>query len=746
MKHLFHFGLYREGLKRLRTVGLISAILCLLANLIVPLTTLILYSQTKNLTTTEVPPEVLPIEILGMSMPLFILLVPFIILSIFNYLNDRAKSDFYHAIPYRRSCVYSSFLLAALSWIWGIVLLSLGTVGVLYAVNPMVVFSFGNLLLVMLVYLIAGTMMAGFTALAMTLTGTATSNFFVLMLLLFAFRLSAGIFVNTLADVLPIFDIDYSIGAFLQAKYFLPLALLILPLALLSNVIGTQPVDVYTNGGMLLYSALVSLLLLGLGAWVYIKRRSEMAGKSAPNRALQHVFRCAFALPLVFLAMQQLFRYFYVKSTFFSTAYLPAFVALLVLSTLVYFFYELLTTRRWRRLLSALKVFPILLVCAGMFAVGVYATRQRVLQKELQASDISAVSLYEKGYSYSSPGYGALKAAGLFFSDPDLLALVAQVYDGSITALLENKFLPNWRGDFDMLLPGGGGGIGQEEAYYRYVAIKLKSGRTIGRYLKFTAEQQTELESLMQEQEEYLQAALLIPIPAEVLNVWAYAGIGGYYSSDDAARFAELWAVFYNEYQTLTTEQKQAMRQNPNDLFTFNVSGVTGTKPFSGYYGVPATMKQTIAAFARLLNEKKVYGQAGNTPNLTWMEGVLTAFAEQNLSSAYKTYCQIGFYTEDDSFFISLEYEQDGTLSTEKKALWAAVAQILLEEIDQPFDGQSAYVLIDASFVTLVEGEGDRGASYGSYVGGTVLLPLSADSVTRLQPYIEELLTGEIPY
>ena len=739
MKHLFHFGLYREGLKRLRTVGLISAILCLLANLVLPLSALVLYSQTQNLSPTETPPEVLPIEMLGKTMPLFVLLVPFIILSLFNYLNDRAKSDFFHAIPFRRSCVYSSFLLAALSWIWGIVLLSLGAVGVLYALNPLFVFSFGNLLLLMLVYLIAGTMMAGFTALAMTLTGTATSNFFVLMLLLFAFRLSAGIFVNTLADVLPIFDIDYSIGAFLQPEYFLPLALL-------NSVLGTQPVDVYTNGGMLLYSALVSLLLLGLGAWVYIRRRSEMAGKSAPNRALQHVFRCAFALPLVFLAMRQFFRFLYIKDTFFSNTYLPSFVALFVLSTLVYFLYELLTTRRWRRLLSALTAFPILLLCAGLFTAGVFATRERVLQKELETSDISAVSLYEKGYSHSNPGYEAIKAAGLFFSDPDLLTLVAQVYDGSVTAVRENTFFPYGRGGFDILLPEGGVSIGEDQARYRYVAIRLKSGRTIGRYLKFTGEQHTELESLMQEQEEYLQAALLLPTPAEVLNVWAYAGIGRYYSSDDATRFAELWAVFYDEYQTLTTEQKQAMRQNPNDLFTFDVSGVTGTKPFSGFYGVPATMRQTVAAFARLLNENKVYGQPGNTPNLTWMEGVLTAFAEQNFSSAYKTYCHIGFYTEDDSFFISLEYERDGTLNAETKALWAGVAQILLEEIDQPFDGQSTYVLIDASFVTLVESEGDQGASYGSYAGGTVLLPLSADNVARLQPYIEELLTGEIPY
>lgn len=116
IKEYFNFKLYLQGLKRLKLSALV-ALICLCA-----LSVLVIGADYISIITSY-DVDCLPARLIDTINSQYSILhvvtyivVPVMSLIIWNYLNHRNGSDFYHAIASKRKAVYFSFFAAVLTW------------------------------------------------------------------------------------------------------------------------------------------------------------------------------------------------------------------------------------------------------------------------------------------------------------------------------------------------------------------------------------------------------------------------------------------------------------------------------------------------------------------------------------------------------------------------------------------------------------------------------------------------------
>ena len=170
MKNVFSLKLYKEGLQRIKVVGIAAAISVIFLNAVVPFIE-ILNSRPydgqdiigRSVTSVE-PYEFMPF---GLLMLAFAAVFAF---SMFSFLNERNRSDFFHAIPKKRECVYVSFVLAILTWIFGILCVSAVLNATFYSFAEFYSVNFSVVIVTPLVLFLASAMIAAFMILEVSIT------------------------------------------------------------------------------------------------------------------------------------------------------------------------------------------------------------------------------------------------------------------------------------------------------------------------------------------------------------------------------------------------------------------------------------------------------------------------------------------------------------------------------------------------------------------------------------------------
>ena len=192
MKNIFSFKLYSQGLRKVRTAGIAMAIVMIVLNAWIPIRTIdittkdLVYGVTDGIFQVEAG-QLAPFGLLVM------LFAPLLVYNMFSYLNDRKSSDFYHALPQKRICVYISFMAAILTWIVSVLLASTLVNAMLFSFDRRYTVTPKTILLTVLGFLLLALVTAGFMALSMMLTGTAVANCLV-FILFFLFIRACGMF------------------------------------------------------------------------------------------------------------------------------------------------------------------------------------------------------------------------------------------------------------------------------------------------------------------------------------------------------------------------------------------------------------------------------------------------------------------------------------------------------------------------------------------------------------------------
>ncbi len=549
IKNMFNIRLYIEGLKKLKVIGIAASILVIGISALIP----VIYMISESDNFYDGSRQIYDVKITEFSIPLVIILAfaPFFVSSILSFMNHRNESDFYHSIPYKRACVFNSFMLSAFTWVLSIIVASVAICGILWGIAPNVSYDISFLPLIVIATFSACLILMCFMALSMSLTGTAMSNLFIFGLLSCFVRVTCVMISYTVDEVAPIWRAGDTFGMLIEPQFFFPITLF-------GGAVGVfEAAEVYSNLPLYFYTVTVSIALYILAAYMYAKRRSEMAGKSAPSARLQHVYRIAFTTPFVlllssFIAMEALSARYYSE--------IEVLIILAVLAVFVYYLYELITTRQPKNLLKATPYLGILVLIAAVYVVGIGCVKNVVLSNTPEPDEIEYVVFEEENQNYMrKKTYEDLKCENTQIKDSKVIEGVSdslkfsveKVKEGTWSRTHEEKDITVYETDmgYDKYVYD----MDRKTYEFTTVMIKLKNGQSIKRRIKMYSEDYTALMRAAKDTEEYGDAYLAIPKPEQI---YAHSNEYTTYVPLDELDWKELYESYYEEYMALSHDDK----------------------------------------------------------------------------------------------------------------------------------------------------------------------------------------------
>ena len=604
VKNWFSLKLYLEGLKKIKTPGIAAAITVIALNAIIPVIGIVESSMTwpgQVRTMTTVP-------VAGFA-PFNLLMMVFgaiLVYSMFSYMNERNKSDFWHAIPQKRTCVYISLMASILTWVLGIILASSLVNLILWAIAKYYIVSASTVFVSVAVYFLEATMMAGFMMISMTITGTTIANLLIMALLMLFVRVMGSIFVMCLTDIAPMLDISYSLWRIFEFDFCLPYALLE---NLFSNDVGA-----FGDIPLLMYSLGVTVVVLIAGAVGYVKRKSETATKSAPNKVLQHVYRCAVTLPLVFFLAALLVM---------GDAEISTTIVLIILTVVVWALFELMTTKKFKNVIKSLPVLVVPVVISILLSGVAFLARNAIWSETPDADEIEGISIGTS--SYGTKTYEQIKIDDLVVGNDAINTIVSETLRETVENAKETGK--------------------SYVSYSRHIVIHLKSGKTIGRYISMDDKQYMLVRNGFYESAAYRNAFLSLPTSSQIHDV-SFSNLNT--SSNTEKR---LWASFLYEYSMLSDDEKRVVKEySSGDYYTesvemFEEKGMTvesakryrvvGYAYVNGTVGIESFQSNYPILYEYMPETAKLYLEIYNEVNYTLAVG-----AEKEIAKIYELACQ----------------------------------------------------------------------------------------------------------
>ncbi len=553
----FSFPLFVQGLQKLRVPGIAMAISVIGLNTLFPLISAASdRSRAENAVSMRVDgwgvvdiPDVRVVDSFSEFAPLLLLVLafaPLLAFLMFSYLNDRGKSDFYHAVPQTRLCVYFSFISAIATWITSVLLIS---TLLNLALWPLAIYHtvvVGEVFGLMLAILLGSLLTMAIAALAMTLTGTTVSNLFVAILILVVGRILFWECFDALESIAPAYDLEHSWTQLLAFDHYYPLALCE---AVFSGIYYSKTIF---NPAIILYTVALTLVLLALGAFCYHIRRSEMANRSAPNKYLQHVYRCAVTIPLLL--------YVIIDALIHGLDIEHIWIAAIAL--VLYLLYELTTTKKLKNLIRTLPVFGILIAACLLVYGGLYAVHAVVAADVPSTGRVSTVAVAPSHLRLDKDRIDINKLA---IDDAEAIDLVVDALAFSAPLTLDEyrehvNTINNSAYDYNTDVKENISASYRKVSYTKIdVQLRLKSGRVMHRSVWIEEENWERLRTIYLSTQTYRDLYLALPKASEVTSISLATSYS--YISLHGEESRALYAIVEREYDRLSDEQKVAAKE-----------------------------------------------------------------------------------------------------------------------------------------------------------------------------------------
>ena len=416
-KSWFSFRLYREGLRQLRLIGIMGMVILSLEAILIPVGRIVSIRQMERYAEGSYMSKELVnfLEMHPLLVLCFCVLAPLMVLYLFHFLNKRNASDFYHAIPETRLCLFISFFAAVVTWILAIIVVTSFISVAIFLCFP-VYFSVNlTSVLVMCLNVFAGSLLvAASVAIAMCVTGTVFTNVIVSLMIIFIPRLLILMLINSVTANLPLVSSTDFIPL-LDAQYNVPVGTVLFMMGDAGALTQWQS-GVYTLVLALVYGVCAALL--------FRVRRSEAAGQSAPNRVLQAVYRLVLSMVVCSIACYSIFEDSISRSQY--AGYHRSFyeyLVLYVIALVVFFLYELITTRKWSNLVRSLPSLLVLVLLNVALIGGMTGLYRSALSFSPAANDISAVRILSNGRNGS---YFAARTEHIDITDENARTVIAR--------------------------------------------------------------------------------------------------------------------------------------------------------------------------------------------------------------------------------------------------------------------------------------------------------------------------------
>ena len=570
MNKLLHKGYFKEIFRQLKVPGLVSAGVLMLGNFTGLLTMLSsIFGGMPGIPSGD-----------ALSLPIkpYIYIMGFLFpMLAFGWMNKRANSDFYHAIPVKRTQMYFSTVLAILAWMFiGIGAYAL-VKALLYLVSGLP-FNYLLNLCVTINMLIACIEVVGAVSLACAISGTRFVNFAAALVILFMPRLLFTVLASFISAIQHGSLVVNKMSIFFDPTYNIiatPVSTLIG--ALFDDFNGGVSVN-YAHVPAMLYTLAYSLLLVFLGYLAFKKRKSEAAGIPTTSSVFQHVIGICIGMPLLFVLDLLILQDD-------ISGILISFFILIAFAFVFFCLYYLISTKSAKKTIASM---PWFFVCLGIAVLFVFLPK--LIVKSAEKVEVSpenvrgyyVVGTDEDNYphifdlgGYFGSSYNTLAASLCEFTDEESVKIISEAYarrNSPVSAMT-----------IDMV-----------------VRIDRTNGRDITRRLSFTEPEMDQLKKLRLKNEQYDMAVKEFPkgrnyFEAGLLNRW------------DSKKLADALKA---EIDSMSDEMKKAvndgMHMMNNDTSAFiNVIGCLGAENYSKVYYLDSTFTpNSLKLYYELLNKE----------------------------------------------------------------------------------------------------------------------------------------------
>ncbi|MGN0165811.1 MAG: hypothetical protein ACI39R_06480 [Lachnospiraceae bacterium] len=614
----FSGRLYKEAFRQTRAIGSICVVISGLISAFYPF---IYYIQERKDSDTYV--TLVDMDKLVSGLSFISIVVPLLlIIKLFSFMFKRSSSDFYHALPYTRQCLYITHFAAALTWCLITLVVCMIMPSIFYGINTHRSFKPEFLLNNFVVGLVIMLFVMGALLIAVSVTGRSILAIELAAFIVFLPRVLILIALTTVDDITMMIDINQI--PFLSVKYSLPL---ILTIGSAFDYSGYLNAFTFLPG--IVCSLVFAIIYLVAGCFLFCRRHSETAENAVPGRRLQIVLRVVYSILFFFLAV----------SSILIEGFSDSAIIFLVIGLLVYFGYELITTKKFKTLIKAIPGLAFVAILSVAFAVIIKISGNNVLNNVPSAEDIQSIEIISSnGYYYwgEAMDYNELLKSSIVFENKEINSIVAKSYS-DMADMVKNEGFNPYSNDY-------------VENEFK---INLKNGGSKVRVLYLKDEDNARLQTVMLEQPEYYKASYAIPDEASITE----------FSTKEYN--VNLWKQFVAEYNKLTEQEKNyILGYEENDylyeegkMVFLQVDGYYGSTRFQkGYYVYKDMMPKTVEMYNEYIY-KEQYGR---------LMDIMETVNNQDISTGAFNLFTYGVISLDDTYIENFDlyvYIEDGAIT-----------------------------------------------------------------------------------
>lgn len=514
-KKFFNSHLFKEGFKQLKLFGIISLIIYMLSVI------LIFINEVDGRRIVDIY-DCNPLVLLS-----FTVLAPLFTLFLFSFITSRNSSDFYHSIPYTRTCIFVSFFASIAAWI-ALIHFSSTVVSVLLRMCFPDSFSiqWAEIIKPCIGIFICSMAVVCGVLFSQSITGTIFTNVLVTGIILFLPRIFTTIFIALINDqVFNIIPTQYYPALLSGSKN-----MIVYPfLSVFTS--GSVWGEIFTTYGEWFYTFVLGVVYFALALTFFKKRKSEVAGNAASSNTLQAIYRISVTMLVCMIPVTIICD----KTETFSSSDMPMYITMYVIAIVTYFLYEIITTRTVKRLVKIIPGIVIVAVLNVVIIAGVKLISDYELANIPDSEDVEYVSLMsDTTYSYDDNSYVSDLLSDVKITDRNIIASATNFLNVYIDSCKAN---PNYY---------------SEDAETYPVKIKMKNGSVIYRNVPFTLPSLQNIYKYAMDDTSFQKSIDTLPPYSDVtVDINAY-----YHTNFTSKDYKDAYKTLCEEYKALDIEQK----------------------------------------------------------------------------------------------------------------------------------------------------------------------------------------------
>ncbi len=455
---LFHKGAFKEAAKQLALPVILATAVMIIAQV---LFSLVVENADVNMFGYR---HVVSVQF--MSLPaavVFLLVTPAMILYVSQYMMKRSAGDLYAAFPVKKESLVFSNLICVIMYSAIMMAVGIATAEIMTGISRHVSFQVNDWYIVLIAYIAAAIFISGAMYLALSVTGNHFATVSAFIMLIIVPRVTVSVWLALISEA------NHTIDNLFEAT------ILDDRLNVVTGFI-TGPVlhDSFGNISIksIIYTLCIGLIYCFIAIKAHKKRPSEIAGYPSVSEKWQAVLRI---IPACVVSLIPIIMMLDDSKEAFQPEGMYILIMLYLLVILVYFAYELFTTRKLKETLKKAPGLLIVVLFNLIFAGSVLAG-QSLIAKDFpdaaSAGDISICLNSSRYYKNSGDkDYYAVKMKEYAIKDPEAkellchsLGLYQQMYGNtdmvmmdlslkfSSGTLFKNREFEMTQGDWDKLM------------------------------------------------------------------------------------------------------------------------------------------------------------------------------------------------------------------------------------------------------------------------------------------------------